>query len=123
MKNTVGGNYELFLDGVKMPTVNGAKVKAGHQTKETKLGPRGEVHGHVDKPNSNMISITFANKVNMGRYADRDDMTVRLREPNGVVHVLSDAWLVEDPEIDLDEGQMEVQFTGMTYQRLGDPTT
>lgn len=110
---TSSGQMDIGSIG-RLPTKEGGKIRLGNPKKEPVIGDSG-VLGHTEKfetaPGFN-TTLVNTNALDKKKLMAMTDDTITYRLNSGEVYLLTDPFIVNELELDVANGTMEVEFAG-----------
>lgn len=113
MGKRVAGICYIKVDGTQLEVKGSVEVPLTETKKETVMGTAGAA-GYKEEPIAPFVKLTaiFTADFPLAKVQTGTGMTITAELPNGKVYTLSNAQLVGDPTVKVDEGELELQFDG-----------
>lgn len=115
-KNIVTSRGFIDVPGLgRLPTKDGGKVKLGNPERKPVMGDPGALGFTEEFTEAPMISVTVVdvNDLDKQAIAKITNETVTLTTNNGQAFSLKDAWCSNSLELNVKDGTLEVEFTGL----------
>lgn len=109
----IGGTCFVKVDGQQIELTGGIEVPLNIKVRESVVGLSGGVN-HKETHRAPFIKGTYAvpGDFPIDKLMDSEDMTVTAELANGIVYVLSDAFVVGECDLKADEGTVDIEFNG-----------
>ncbi|MBD3612429.1 MAG: phage tail tube protein [Hydrogenovibrio crunogenus] len=115
-RNIVTSRGFIDVPGLgRLPTKDGGKVKMGNPERKPVMGDAGALGFTEEHTEAPMISVTVVdvNDLDKQAIAKITNETVTLTTNNGQAFSLKDAWCSNSLELNVKDGTLEVEFTGL----------
>lgn len=115
MSNQVTGRVFVAVNGKRLRSKEGAKLKFGGVEREAVMGDTG-VLGYSEKTSAPEVECTIAHMADtsLKELTDFADGSVQFETDTGKVFQLSGAWCAGG--LELDKGEVKVKFQGMNCE-------
>jgi hypothetical protein len=114
MGKRIAGTCYIKVDGDQLEVKGGVEIAGMPVTREAVMSTAG-VAGFketVRVPSVKLTAIVGAN-FPLKKLQEGTDMTVTSELANGMAHTLSSAFLVGDPSIKAEDGEIDLEFNGV----------
>lgn len=113
MGKRIAGTCYVSADGDQLEIKGGLTIAMSSVTRETVMHTGG-VAGFKETARTPTVKVkaVVGRNFPLKKLQESTDMTVTSELANGMVHVLSGAYLVGDPEINGEEGEVDLEFNG-----------
>jgi hypothetical protein len=113
MAKRIAGACFVKTDGDQIEIKGGLEVSGADVTRETVLSTKG-VAGFKETPRAASLKVTalFTEDFPLEKLRDGTDMTITAEFANGKVFTLSGAYLIGEPTIKGEDGEIDLEFEG-----------
>lgn len=113
MSKRIAGACFVKTDGDQIEISGGLEISANEVVRETKMSTRG-VAGFKEMPRAPSLKVTalYTEEFPLATLQEGTDMTITAELANGKVYTLSGAYLVGEPTIKGEEGEIDLEFEG-----------
>lgn len=114
MGKRVAGTCYIKVDGTQLEVKGSVEVPLTDKKLEAVVGLNA-IAGYKEEVRVPFVKLTaiFKDDFPLDALKKGTEMTVTAELPNGKVYTLSDAFLVGEPNVKADEGEVELEFNGM----------
>jgi hypothetical protein len=113
MAKRIAGTCYVKVDGEQLEVKGGLEISAMDTVRETVMHSAGPA-GFKETPvvPSVKLTVIVGEKFPLKKLQDGTDMTITSELANGMVHTLSGAYMVGEPSIKAEDGEMDLEFNG-----------
>jgi hypothetical protein len=113
MAKRIAGACFVKTDGDQLEIKGGVEISAADVTRETVMSTKG-VAGFKEMPRAPSLKVTalFTEDFPLETLREGSDMTITAELANGKVFTLSGAYLVGEPTIKGEDGEIDLEFEG-----------
>jgi hypothetical protein len=119
MANRLGGVLNIIAGGVALEVRGAVTLRTGSGVRTAVVGQTG-THGYTEEPSTPGVSVEVSHRADFDLAALKanDDMTLQIDLQDGSSYALANAWLANDPQVNLIDAGTTLEFDGLKLEKL-----